>query len=151
MTPSDVENMVAGHTFEDIKVDYGLYQKQTAQIREVGTYGELKNTEESSLGVGFEKLCEYLSETYSFNINEIIVYQTTFVSGQDRDKYCVIMGYDYDNQAAYVAYGLYAYEIVIYNPDDLRDKELDITFDIDKELEEYAETLNPITTFFEER
>ncbi|MBR3953364.1 MAG: InlB B-repeat-containing protein [Oscillospiraceae bacterium] len=131
MTPSDVENMVAGHTFEDIKVDYGLYQKQTAQIKEVGTYGELKNTEESSLGVGFEKLCEYLSETYSFNINEIIVYQTTFVSGQDRDKYCVIMGYDYDNQAAYVAYGLYAYEIVIYNPDDLRDKELDITFDID--------------------
>ena len=126
IVPTDVENLVVGHTYTDVRVIAGLWDNHKMQLKELGTYGELNSREGYSFGIQFQKLCEYLSETYSFSINEIMCYD----SGASRGP-CVVMGYDYEYNAVAIAYSLMDLQIYLYYPTDLRDKDIDITFDID--------------------
>jgi hypothetical protein len=128
MSPTAVENMVVGHTFEDIQVQYGLWDKQKMQLKELGTYGEIKSG--TYFFDDFIELLEYLCETYSFNMNDIVCYDSGMaING--RTRHCVVMGYDYEYSAVAIAYGIGDIQLHLYSPDDLRDKYIDITFDID--------------------
>ena len=127
MSPTAVENMVVGHTFEDIQVQYGLWDKQKMQLKELGTYGEIKSG--TYFFDDFIELLEYLCETYSFNMNDIVCYDSGMsIYGQTR--HCVVMGYDYEYSAVAIAYGIGDIQLHLYSPDDLRDQFIDITFDI---------------------
>lgn len=128
MSPTAVENMVVGHTFEDVPVQYGLWDKQKMHLKELGTYGELKR--EFDFRKEFIDLCEYLCDTYSFNMNEIMCYDSGMtINGRTRP--CVVMGYDYEYSAVAIAYSLTDIQMHLYSTEDLRDQYIDITFDID--------------------